>query len=291
MLLGDCVMLRYELQLASRPPVLFGGHTSARATRMLANTEVKSMDVIRWRQLRRPLYFRTRGPRDDPTNFAPLLEKLVVHRQLDNGEVFDEEFSSMVRALITAHHRIYPALPPQGIFFEALISQAYHELGWQPELVTASAPNNPGHDLLVLDQRISVKTETGRNTRSDLIHLTKLCTTEREPWEPRTLVDRVLSHLSRYDRLLMLRAIWPGDQIRYQLLEIPIPLLRTMDSANIQPVGRRPRRQSLGGDVQDAAGIAFHVHFDGSDGKCQIRNLPVARCRMLSEWAQVITHT
>ncbi len=45
---------------------------------------------------------------------------------------------------------------------------------------------------------MSLKTETGLGTKSDQITITKLCTTEREPWDAPTLVGRVLEHLSRY---------------------------------------------------------------------------------------------
>ena len=34
--------------------------------------------------------------------------------------------------------------------------------------------------------------------------------------------------------------------------------------------------------------ILFHIHFDGADGKCQLRNLRVDRCIMLGEWEQAV---
>jgi hypothetical protein len=34
--------------------------------------------------------------------------------------------------------------------------------------------------------------------------------------------------------------------------------------------------------------VLFHVHFDGADGKCQVRNLGVSRCLTLLEWKQLI---
>jgi hypothetical protein len=54
------------------------------------------------------------------------------------------------------------------------------------------------------------------------------------------------------------------------------------------PVGRREGRRSLGFDVTDGEDVLFHVHFDGADGKCQIRNLPVDRCIVLDRWEQEI---
>jgi hypothetical protein len=54
-------------------------------------------------------------------------------------------------------------------------------------------------------------------------------------------------------------------------------------------VGRRKGRKSLGFDVREGDEVLFHVHFDGADGKCQLRGLRVDRCVMLAEWEQVVS--
>ena len=82
----------------------------------------------------------------------------------------------------------------------------------------------------------------------------------------------------------MLRAIWRLPLVHYQLLEIPVDSLRLIETAELQGVGKRTGRQSLGADVLLAGQVIFHVHFDGSDGKCQVRNLRVSNCVMLQEW-------
>lgn len=149
-------------------------------------------------------------------------------------------------------------------------------------VIETGGRNQPRHDLLVENHRISLKTETGAITRQDRISITKLCTTEREPWDAPTLVGRVLEHLARYDIILMLRAIWDGEVIHYQLLEIPVTNLRLIETANFAPVGKR--QKSLGADIIQSGEVLFHVHFDSSDRKCSVRNLRVADCAMLEEW-------
>lgn len=196
-----------------------------------------------------------------------------------------------IQNLIVQHHTIYPNLPPQGIYFEALVQRAFHLSGRPDVQVVAAVPNAASFDLRIGNQRLSIKTETGRGTHPKLISITKLCTTEKEPWTPQILIDRVMQHLSRYDNMLMLRAVWPPQEavIRYQLLEIPLDLLRRIREAKTNPVGRRSGRQSLAGDVLDDRGqVVFRVHFDGADGKCQVRNLPVDRCQLLRQWDQRI---
>lgn len=198
--------------------------------------------------------------------------------------LFSQEFLITLRSLVGVHHSIYPMIPPQGIYFECLVEQAFKQIRVPFTRVQVSEPNSPKHDLMVGSDRISLKTETGKGTRSNSISITKLCTTEREPWIAEGLVQHTVNHLSRNEHMLMLRAVWDEPVIHYQLVDIPVTLLRRIATADIQPVGRRQGRKSLGADVFDEAGKVFHVHFDGADGKCQIRGLLTDRCNVLLDW-------
>src|SRR5262249_35196121 len=147
------------------------------------------------------------------------------------------------------HHAVYVDLPPQGIYFEKLVERAFSKIKKPFTVIEPGGRNQPRHDLLVEDHRLSLKTETGEGTRPDRITITKLCTTEREPWEPATLVERVLEHLNRYDLIVMLRAVWNLPIIHYQLLEIDIQLLRRVATGQFSGVGYRQGRKSLGADI------------------------------------------
>lgn len=199
--------------------------------------------------------------------------------------LFPADFQIALKGMVAVHHSIYARIPPQGIYFESLVENALRATRRPFTPIEATARNQPKHDLLVAGARLSLKTETGYGTHPTQINITKLCTTEREPWTPEVLLPRVLEHLSRYDLILMLRSIWTLPVIAYQLVEIPIELLGRMRTAQFEPVGRRSGRQSLGADVSgEGADPLFHVHFDGSDGKCQIRNLRLASCEVLATW-------
>ncbi len=106
-------------------------------------------------------------------------------------------------------------------------------------------------------------------------------------WEANTLKTRAMEHLSRYDIILMLRAIWEPQTMRYQLVDIPVDLLRLLMGCRPLPVGKRITRPSLGADVVREGETLFRVHFDGSDGKCQIRNLRMQDCKLLLEWEKL----
>ncbi len=199
--------------------------------------------------------------------------------------LFTPQFVEHLKLVVQQHHLLYPRIPPQGIFFEGLVERAFRLTGIHPTDVIPTVANAPREDLQLPLGRVSIKTETGIGTHPALISITKLCTTEKEPWDSPTLIRRVLEHLSRYDRILMLRAIRAApNTIRYQLVDIPIPLLRRLGTITVVPVGHRIVRQSLGGDVLEAGERLFHVHFDGTDGKCQIQRLPVSQCNLLLEW-------
>jgi hypothetical protein len=164
------------------------------------------------------------------------------------------------------------------------VQEAFTKIKKPFTVIEGTGRNQPIHDLLVEEARLSLKTETGAGTDPQQISITKLCTTEREPWTPAVLIDRAMRHLEKYDVILMLRAIWEIRMIHYQLLEVPIEVLRLIRKAKLKPVGRRKGWQSLGADASTGRERLFHVHFDGSDGKCQIRNLHVRYCNLLAQW-------
>ncbi len=198
--------------------------------------------------------------------------------------VFTPDFIVTLRGLIGVHQSIYPISPPQGIYFEALVQEAFRRIKKPVAIIQAGGKNQPRHDLLVERTRISLKTETGDNTKAREITITKLCTTEREPWEARVLIRRVVEHLSRYDIILMLRAVWDAHAIHYQLVEIPVKTLRMVGKVKLEQVGHRKGRQSLGADVIQHGERIFRVHFDASDGKCSVRGLGLQHCTLLEEW-------
>jgi hypothetical protein len=206
----------------------------------------------------------------------------------ESATLFPERFIERLRHWIGTHHTIYPRLPPHGIYFESLVERAFLHAGWSRDQVTLEHPNSPKADIRVGDTRLSLKTETGHGTRRDRISITKLCTTETGEWQSKALIEHALSHLTRYEGILMLRAVWSKSHVDYQLLEIPIRLLMKIRAGEALPVGRRQGRQSLAFDVLQRGEILFHVHFDGADGKCQVRNLGIGRCKMLAEWQQEI---
>jgi hypothetical protein len=42
--------------------------------------------------------------------------------------IFPVDFQIALRALVNVHHSIYPRIPPQGIYFEALVQEAFTKI-------------------------------------------------------------------------------------------------------------------------------------------------------------------
>lgn len=145
--------------------------------------------------------------------------------------------------------------------------------------------------MVVGNARLSIKTETGKSVDATKISITKLCTTETGAWDSLSLIRHVMAHLARYDFLFMCRTIWQAAGFHYQLLEVPLDLLRYVSRIVVVPTGKRKGRSSLAADIfdQKAGERLFRAHFDGADGKCQIKNLLVHHCRMIDEWDYVFT--
>ena len=105
-------------------------------------------------------------------------------------QIYTDRLFSAIQQMVTNHHSLYAKIPPQGIFFEALADRALHLSGSPDAHIAQTSTNAPTHDLVVGAERVSLKTETGRSTKPNSISITKLCTTEREPWNAETLIDR-----------------------------------------------------------------------------------------------------
>lgn len=111
-------------------------------------------------------------------------------RTMDETSVFGSAFLTFLKTFVDVHHSIYPTLPPQGIYFEALVERTFRAIHKPLTVMRTGGVNQPRYDIQIEGLRISLKTETGIGTRRHPINITKLCTTEREPWDAETLKAR-----------------------------------------------------------------------------------------------------
>ena len=85
-----------------------------------------------------------------------------------HAKLFRADFLERLRDWIATHHKVYPRLPPQGIYFESLVERTFLHSGWSREEVVLENPNSPRADIKIGNTRLSLKTETGRGTPQKL---------------------------------------------------------------------------------------------------------------------------
>jgi hypothetical protein len=69
----------------------------------------------------------------------------------DPEGIFEEGFLASLEISVKIHHQLYPTVPPQGIYFEALVERSFKAIKKPYSMIQASNRNLPGHDLLVGD--------------------------------------------------------------------------------------------------------------------------------------------
>lgn len=148
-----------------------------------------------------------------------------------------------------------------------------------------------GADVVVDGIPFSLKTEASSGIDRAAITISKLMEArwirECETGEDfaRETTSRVTAHLSRYRRILMLRAFDETElAFRYELLEIPVEVLlalRTLTAADFSP---RTKNGSSRASVRVAGKQAFLLRLDGSVEKVTVSGLDVRLCRPHAWW-------
>ena len=158
--------------------------------------------------------------------------------------------------------------------------------------VTLNAnPTFPAEDLNINGTSFSLKTQADRGIRPGGVYIQKLMEARwiRDYDDPVGLTDaarrKIGAHLASYQRMLVLRAFNVLDGgYRYQLVEVPLPLLRLVSSLPDRAFPEKNKARSSGADVRDDRGVAFRVLLDGSVEKVRLFNIRIDRCVVHAEW-------
>jgi type II restriction enzyme len=161
---------------------------------------------------------------------------------------------------------------------------------------TLAAKGNPGHDITVLDERWSLKTQADRGIKPDRIHISKFMELGKGQWGVEAdlagLRDRMFAHMKGYDRIFTLRTLSAASTAardpchHYELVEIPKDLL--LQAAGVQCVMRHNSRQNPkpgSCTVIEHGEVLFELYFDGgTERKLQVRSLAKSECQVHATW-------
>ena len=175
--------------------------------------------------------------------------------------------------------------------FEAQLERVFTMSAIPAELATRG---NPGHDITIEGERISLKTEASKGTKVNTIHISKFMELGQGKWtdDPADLIglrDRFLDRLEMCDRVLTLRQLSKEEhKWYYELVEIPIPLLMLAKTGRLEmkikssQVGAKPGYCY----VIDNGTQLFQLYFDGgSERKLQIKALLKSKCKVHASWS------
>ena len=191
--------------------------------------------------------------------------------------------------------------------FEYAFEKALQLSGHKARL--ADSATNPGYDLEVDGQRISLKTEASKNIKEHEIHVSKWLEMGKGEWNPPAIqFPRFLEHMQGYDRILTLRClVQAGSRYFYELVEIPKELMLEAASGAMEKAPKtkqatspwycRVLDQSATADLlskYEAGGrrgkepkpiYKLSLYFDaGSERKLQVKGLLKRHCLVHATW-------
>ncbi|MBF0507678.1 MAG: hypothetical protein HQK57_01975 [Deltaproteobacteria bacterium] len=144
---------------------------------------------------------------------------------------------------------------------------------------------------------MSLKTQADRGIRENKIWISKFMELGKGNWtdkpdDLKRLRDMFLSHLNNYERILSLRAIRKAPNWKYELVEIPVELLRASAHGKLEMRLNSSQRPMPGYCyVKDVSGNdIYQLYFDGgTERKLQIKNLLKEYCIVHATWEFEIT--
>lgn len=151
-----------------------------------------------------------------------------------------------------------------------------------------------GADVVVDGTRWSLKTEGAANMSQRDITISKFsearwirdCATSSD-FERETR-ERLLKHLSEYDRLITLRGRYTegdsGIRVHYELVEIPHQMLMAVKDLTASDFTARTAVGSSTATVRYQGRNAFKVTLDGSVEKVTLGKISVANCVTHARW-------
>lgn len=188
-------------------------------------------------------------------------------------------------------HHCFSREPFSKDKFEYALERIAAECGIK---ATLAPRGNPGYDIEMEGQRISLKTEASRAIKSDTIHISKFMELGGGKWgsNPKDLIglrEQFFEHTMQYQRILVLRKLPDiASGPHYELVEIPITLLHESRNGVFEMKLNSTQKGAKPGYcyVKELTGkLKFSLYFDGGgERKLQIKNLDKQLCEVHADW-------
>lgn len=149
-----------------------------------------------------------------------------------------------------------------------------------------------GHDIKILGENYSLKTEAAKTIRTEIIHISKFMELGGGQWgdNPDDLIGlrkQFLKALSGVKRILILRALRKGNpDYFYELVEIPKSLLEKAVKGELKMMLDSKQSPKPGYCYVKHRGVVLYsLYFDGGgERKLQIKGIPKNLCLVHASW-------
>ncbi|MFS1933421.1 restriction endonuclease [Vibrio splendidus] len=220
-----------------------------------------------------------------------------LHNTSGANSILNERAVAYLGSRIMIHTHLTNA-PFTKLHFENGLEEAINlALGDKEESAQLAAVGNPGHDITINRERYSLKTQAGKSTNFNSIHISKWMELGSNPnWGQNESVllelrDEFLSHLRGYEKILVLRYL-PGNKANsqynhyYELIEIPKSLLLLCQEGELEMKFDSRQNPKPGYCyVEENETKLFSLYFDGGgERKLQIKNITKTRCILHATW-------
>lgn len=206
---------------------------------------------------------------------------------LNKSDLINSDFDGQFRASLFVHHLLNDHKLEKKAFeysFRDALRVAGHEAILHPR------STHPGADISVDGVGFSLKTEGAKGISPDRIHISKLM---ESAWMKGFMTLRefhasvkthIYRHLRQYERMFTLRAFPVEHGWRYELLEIPLAVLRAVSTLKPSDLSALTKAHGTSAIVKWEGKAAWYLRFDGSDDKITVAGLSAALCKRHAEW-------
>ncbi len=207
---------------------------------------------------------------------------------LNESDLFDEVILQNFGDAMRVHHS-FSSEPFSKDKFEYVLVNVLKISGLKAEL---APKGNPGYDATVGDVRLSLKIQADKDIKESTIWISKFMELGKGIWGEdhanlEGLRDQFLNHVENYEKILSLRAIKKAPNWQYELVEIPISVLKLASSSELEmKVNSRQFPKPGYCYVRNEQGQnIFSLSFDGGgERKLQVKNLRKEYCQVHAKW-------
>lgn len=207
------------------------------------------------------------------------------------SNLVDDRFLAEFGDELKLHHA-RSAEPLTKDKFEYALARVLRRCGHKVEMAPR---NNPGHDMTIDGERVSLKTQADKSIKEGILHISKFMELGKGDWNSEEDLKRLrdehfYKRLESCQRIFSLRAFRPAKKRQkwlYELVEIPKDLLEKAHGQPIRMMLKTKQKSAMPGycTVKINDDVAFELYFDGgTERKLQIKKLAKRLCTVHAEW-------